>query len=83
MNRMKFLSLLLAAVLVTGMCGTVLAAEVDSDAVYCFTAQDFGDSEEKLTGICVTELPDGARGTVMLGRRVLQPGDILTANQAE
>ena len=57
------------------------AAEVDSDAVYCFTAADF--AEEELAGICITSLPETASGTVMLGQRVLRPGDILTAGQME
>ena len=56
-----------------------LAAEVDSDGVYCFTEDDF--SREELTGICVTELPDPAHGTVLLGTRVVQRGDIFTAEQ--
>ena len=56
------------------------AAEVDSDAVYCFTAADFA-AEEQLAGICITELPQSGTGTVMLGQRILRPGDILTAQQ--
>jgi len=56
------------------------AAEVDSDAVYCFTAADFS-AEEQLAGICITELPQSSTGTVMLGQRILRPGDILTAQQ--
>ena len=59
----------------------VSAAEVDSDAVYCFTGADF--AEEELAGICITSLPEAASGTVMLGQRVLRPGDILTAGQVE
>ncbi len=57
------------------------AAEVDSDAVYCFTREDF--SGEELTGICITGLPEESQGTVRLGSRVLCRGDILTAEQAE
>lgn len=56
------------------------AAQVDCDATYCFCTADFS-SEEELAGICITGLPDAASGTVMLGQRVLQPGDILTAEQ--
>ncbi len=58
----------------------VWAAEVDSDAVYCFTAEDFA-GEEPLVGICITEIPNAETGAVLLGQRVLQPGDILTADQ--
>ena len=56
------------------------AAETDSNQVYCFTAEDFS-AEEPLVGICVTGLPDSRTGTVFLGARVVQPGDILTADQ--
>ena len=59
---------------------SVTAAEVDCDSTYCFSAGDF-DPAEPVVGICITELPDPATGTVMLGSRVLQPGDILTADQ--
>lgn len=57
------------------------AAEVDCDATYCFTAQDFAQDAEQIAGICITDLPDPQTGTVMLGCRVLRPGDILTAQQ--
>lgn len=56
------------------------AAEVDCDAVYCFTAEDFS-GEEPLVGICITDIPNAQTGAVLLGQRVLQPGDILTADQ--
>ena len=55
------------------------AAQVESDTVYCFTNADF--SEETLAGICITSLPDPQSGTVMLGARVLYPGDVLTHEQ--
>lgn len=55
------------------------AAEVDCDSVYCFQMEDF--SAEPLEGICITALPDSDTGTILLGTRVLQPGDILTAQQ--
>ncbi len=56
------------------------AAEVDCDAVYCFTSEDFA-GEEPLVGICITDIPNAQTGAVLLGQRVLQPGDILTADQ--
>ena len=62
--------------------GAASAAEVESGAVYCFQTEDFSESEE-LVGICITQLPDVTAGTVMLGGRVLRPGDILTAEQLE
>lgn len=57
----------------------VLAAEVDCDAEYCFSSGDF--SEEELEGICITALPESSVGSVMLGARILRPGDILTVDQ--
>ena len=67
-----------AAVLMLSCGPEVLAAEVDCDTVYCFSEQDF---EEEITGICITGLPEKALGTVMLGKRVLKAGDILTVQQ--
>ena len=79
MRLKKMASLLAALVCILGTAAPAAAAEVDCDAVYCFTAGDF--SEDALTGICITELPESDLGTVMLGCRVLRPGDILTAGQ--
>ena len=59
---------------------SVTALEVDCDSTYCFSTEDFS-GEETLVGICITGLPDAKTGTVMLGARVLRPGDILTAEQ--
>ena len=74
---------LLAALLALGVLSAlpVQAAEVDSGDVYCFGAGDF--SEEELLGICVTGLPEEAVGTVLLGQRVIRPGDILPGNQLD
>ena len=77
---MKTVRILCAAVCLFGLIGGVLAAEVDCDAQYCFTAADFS-SEEEVRGICITQLPDAQTGTVMLGNRVLREGDILSADQ--
>lgn len=79
-NRFICLALALSCILVGA--APALAAEVDCDAVYCFTARDFSGAEE-ITGICITGLPESHTGTVMLGSRVLRPGDILTAAQVE
>ena len=65
------------------LAGTMLpaaAAEVDCDTVYCFSPEDFSE-ENSLSGICVTGLPEDSLGAVMLGSRVIRPGDILTADQ--
>ena len=58
------------------------ASQVESGEVYCFSATDFS-AQETLSGICITGIPDADAGTVMLGARVLRPGDILTAQQLE
>ena len=80
MFRPKFLCLLLCASLALGMVCSVTAAEVDCDDTYCFQSGDFS-SDDNLEGICITGLPDSSAGTIMLGSRVLRPGDILTADQ--
>lgn len=80
MLRKRVLSSLLALCCILGLSGAAFAVEVDSDTVYCFSQEDFA-GEEPLAGICITQLPDASAGTVMLGSRVLRPGDILTADQ--
>ena len=74
--RLVCLLLALACLIPLGVC----AAEVDCDSTYCFSATDF-HQDEKLTGVCITHLPDAQTGTVMLGCRVIRSGDILTADQ--
>ena len=81
MNPIRILSFLLAVCCLLGLGVGAAAAQVDCDSVYCFTGQDFSGEDETLAGICITELPDPASGTVLLGKRVLRPGDILTAGQ--
>ena len=76
MNHSRFLSFLLVLGCILGPARGAAAAEVDCDAVYCFSSGDFG---EEITGICITGLPD--TGAVLLDSRVLQAGDILTAEQ--
>ena len=83
MMRKRMAGLLLAGLLVMSVPCGALAAQVDSGSVYCFTAQDFTPGEEPLAGICITALPDSCAGAMMLDTRVLQPGDILTAEQVE
>ena len=73
----RILTLLLALTL---LAIPVQAVETDADQVYCFSAEDF-TAEEALRGICITALPASHTGTVLLGSRVVQPGDILTAEQ--
>lgn len=80
MFRKKFVCLLLCACFALSLAGAVTAAEVDCDDTYCFQSADFSP-EEELAGICITGLPDSSTGTIMLGSRVLRPGDILTAEQ--
>lgn len=76
----KYILILALALLILPM--TAYAAEVDCDAIYCFTSTDFEASEKQsLMGVCITALPDPEAGTVFLGQRVLQTGDILTTEQ--
>lgn len=77
MKRIICLLLLLA------LAVPAMAAEVDCDASYCFSSGDFSTSEDPIRGVCITDLPDTYTGTVMLGSRVVQSGDILTADQLE
>ena len=79
MFRIRLLCLLTALACALCFRFTVSAAEVDCDAVYCFSGADF--AAEELTGVCITELPRSSAGTVMLGTRVLRPGDVLAADQ--
>ena len=80
MLRNRFLCLMLCGCVLLGIAGSAIAAQVDCDTVYCFRETDFSGGEA-VVGVCITELPDSKTGTIMLGHRVLQPGDILTAEQ--
>ncbi len=79
--RKRMISLFLAVCCLLGLGVGTAATEVDCDAVYCFTGQEFSAEQEPLAGICITALPDPSAGTVLLGNRVLRAGDILTAEQ--
>ncbi len=80
MNRKRISGMLAALVCLGCLALPAQAAEVACDSTYCFSSGDFSQ-EEGLSGICITSLPDPQTGTVLLGRRVLRPGDILTAEQ--
>jgi len=80
MKIKSILAMLLAALCLSVPALRASAAEVECDTAYCFSQADFS-AEGKLAGICITDLPEAAAGTVMLGQRVLRPGDILTADQ--
>ena len=82
MLRKRILCLVLCLCSALGLVGGALALELDCDEQYCFQSADFSE-DETLTGICITGLPDPGTGTVMLGTRVLRPGDILTAGQID
>lgn len=77
----QIVCLLCCLLLAAGMAASASAAEVSCGEEYCFSPADFSPEEAQLTGICITRLPESARGTVMLGSRVLRPGDVLTAEQ--
>ena len=79
MLRTPIVRFLGAALCLLALAVPAAAVQVDCGDVYCFSAGDFSESE--IAGICLTELPDSSAGTLMLGTRVLRPGDILTAEQ--
>ena len=78
MFRKRFACLLAAILCVCALAVPAMALEVDCDSTYCFSAADFS-AEESFAGICVTGVPED--GSVMLGTRIIQSGDILTAGQ--
>ena len=82
MFRFRIICLLLAMACLLVFGGTALAAEVDCDSAYCFSSGDLTEKED-LAGVCITQLPEPKTGTVMLGSRVVQPGDILTVQQVQ
>ncbi len=81
MRKKRIFSFALALLCLMAAGVPVFAAEVDCDDVYCFGTGDFSQEEAALTGICITGLPQADMGTVMLGSRVLRPGDILATDQ--
>ena len=81
MNFRKIVPWLAAFCCLWAMAGPAFATQVESDSVYCFSQEDFA-ADQNLAGICIRSLPDAQFGTVMLGCRVLQAGDVLTAEQA-
>jgi len=80
MFRTRILSAVAAMLCLAGAALPAAAAEINCDSTYCFSPADFSQ-EDILKGICITDLPEARIGTVMLGTRVLRPGDILTADQ--
>jgi len=78
MNRIRMSALLAALLGVAALAVPAAAAEVEAGSVYCFASADFS-AREDLSGICITAVPE--TGTVLLGSRILQPGDVLTADQ--
>lgn len=80
MLRNRILPLLTALLCLISLACPVLAAEVESGSVYCFSLDELYQ-DDALSGICITDLPESSLGSVTLGSRQLQPGDILTADQ--
>lgn len=84
-NRKKIRSLFLAIALLLAST-PVIAAEVDSNAVYCFQSQEFATIAQKeaaLTGVMITGVPAKNQGMMTIGNRVILSGDILTAKQLD
>ena len=76
--KRNVLSLVLALLCLASLAVPAAAAQTNCDAIYCFSLADFSQ-EENFAGIWVLGLPE--EGTVTLGTRVIQPGDVLTAQQ--
>lgn len=79
-------NLLAAALALLCVLLPVQAVEVDTDAVYCFQSEEFttmSEKEAELTGVMITGVPDQEQGVMVLGKRVICPGDVLTANQLD
>lgn len=70
-------------VLAAGLTLSASAAEIHSQDVYCFGGGEFAPGEAALSGICLTGLPGREHGALMLGERMLRPGDVLTAQQVK
>ncbi len=79
MKRIFALALVLALVGIPTVAAQ--GAEVSCDSIYCFSTGDFSGEAAQLEGICIAALPEASAGTVMLGTRILRPGDILTGEQ--
>ena len=80
MLRDRILPLLTALLCLSSAVCPALAAEVESGGVYCFSPEELAQDND-LSGICITSLPERDLGSVTLGNRQLQPGDVLTADQ--
>ena len=78
MLRIRVLPLLMALWLVLPLGAN--GAEISSGDEYCFSLEDFASEEKELKGICVTEVPEKT-GEVLLGSRVIRPGDTLSADR--
>ena len=83
MSCQPFHRVLACVLCALSLSAPAFAAQVDSDQVYCFSPADFAPGDETLTGVCITGLPDADRGAIVLGTRVIRPGDILTRDQLE
>ena len=81
----RILSHMLPALL-TALLLTVPAAAAEADVVwgdvYCFSPAALTGKADAL-GVMMTGVPDEALGKLRLGSRVIQPGDVLTAQQAD
>ena len=69
--------------LIPGFCFLTARAAEPTQGISCFSPDDFSREESALTGICITGVPDPETGRIVLGSRVIRPGDVLTAQQME
>lgn len=72
------LCLLALCLLPMGSAAGAAEAQVLSHSEYCFTQTDFSVStEQTVSGIFVTQVPDASLAVVKLGNRSIRPGDVL------
>ena len=71
----------LVCCLLCAACCLFPACAEGAEECRCFSAEVFAAAESELAGICITRLPEPEVGSVILGRRLLHPGDVVTAEQ--
>lgn len=77
MKRKKRLSLLAAGLLFCLSLPVFAEGGIPGDGEYVFTGEEFSDAED-LRGVFVTGLPEAGTAALMLGDRVIRPGDALS-----
>ena len=72
--------LLLCALALLSVLLPCRAAEVPADESYVFTGAEFGAAEAAIDGVYLCSVPEEGVGSLRLGSRTVQPGDVLSAD---